>query len=127
MSNPFDYIKSINAGKNIMQNTENDELAEKDYNSWMVNKGLSLFEDTVYYANEMNMRYHLDNLLQYSFYINIVRPKKRWSKWYKLEKEKNILLIQEYYKCSYSKAKEINSILTEEQIKIIKKKLEKGG
>jgi hypothetical protein len=126
-NNPFDYINSINSGKNIMRNTENDDLAEKGYNAFIVNRGLSLFQDTVYYANEMNLKPNLDKLLQYEFFINIVRPKKRWSKWNKRADDKNVLMIQEYYVCNYSKAKQILGILTQEQLETIEKKLNKGG
>ena len=32
---PFDYVKSINAGKNIMRGTDNDSLMERDYNAFI--------------------------------------------------------------------------------------------
>ena len=44
---PFDYVKSINAGKNIMRGTDNDSLMERDYNAFIVNRNYSLFADTV--------------------------------------------------------------------------------
>ena len=74
MGNPFEYVNSINAHKNIMVDTENDELAEKGYSPYMVNRQFSYYNDTVYAANAMNERHDLDNKLQYEFLINIVMP-----------------------------------------------------
>ena len=74
---PFDFLNEINYGKkNIMI----DDITEKQYNSFMVNRGLSYFKDTVVIANEMNINHHLDNRLQFDFLINIIRRKRRFSK-----------------------------------------------
>ena len=63
---PFDYVNSINfTKKNLMKNTANDELAEKDYVPFLTNKSLSYFTDTLLYANEMNRYHFLDKRLQY--------------------------------------------------------------
>ena len=81
--NPFEYLNAVNmTKKDVMV----DDLAEKAYNSFMVNRSLSYFNDTVLMANEMNINHHLDNRLQFDFLINIVRKKKRFSKWIKPEK-----------------------------------------
>ena len=74
-----------------MKGTENDKLAEKTYNAFITNKALSYFPDTVQLANMMNVNHGLDNKLQYSFLINIVRPGKRYSKWVKKDKAKQQL------------------------------------
>lgn len=128
MSNPFDYLNSINTTKKDMMNgTENDALAEKGYNPFMVNRGLSYFQDTIAHANEMNRHHHLDNKLQYQFYLNIVRPRKRFSKWFKKEKSENLDAVKEYYGYDDSKALQALSVLTAQQLQQIKQKLEKGG
>ena len=62
--NHFDYLNSINYSK---ENIMHDNLDEKAYNSFMVNRGLSYFNDTVIYANEMNRYAHIDSKLQYDF------------------------------------------------------------
>ncbi len=81
---PFDYVNSINfTKKNLMKNTANDELAEKDYVPFLTNKSLSYFTDTLLYANEMNRYHFLDKRLQYEFYLNSIRKKKRFAKWAK--------------------------------------------
>ena len=74
--NPFDFVNSINdSKKNLMVGTENDELAEKGYNPFLINKAFSYFIDTILYANEINQYSHLDNKLQYEYYLNGI-PKK---------------------------------------------------
>lgn len=122
--NPFDFINSISHTK---EDIMCDELAEKEYTPYVVNKGLSYFPDTILYANEMNLRGTLDNKLAYSYYLNSIRPRKRFSKWFKKEKLDHVEAIMEYYKCSYSKAMDYSKILTDKQITIIKKSLLKGG
>lgn len=122
--NHFDYLNSINATKNdIME----DDLAEKAYNSFMVNRGLSYFNDTVLMANEMNLHSHLDKKLQYHFLINIVRKRKRFSKWAKPETESDIEAVKEYYGYNNEKARQALTLLSPENINIIKQKVNKGG
>lgn len=122
--NHFDYLNSINATKkDIME----DDIAEKAYNSFMVNRGLSYFNDTVLMANEMNIYSHLDKKLQYHFYINIVRKRKRFSKWAKPETESDIEAVKEYYGYSNEKARQAMTLLSPENITIIKQKVNKGG
>ena len=122
--NPFDYLNSINnTKKDIMV----DDLAEKGYNSFMVNRGLSYFHDTVLMANEMNIHHHLDNRLKFDFLINIVRKKKRFSKWIKPETVSDVEVVKEYYGYSNEKAKQSLSLLTSEHIDELKKKVYKGG
>ena len=122
--NHFDYLNSINSTKkDIME----DDIAEKAYNSFMVNRGLSYFNDTVLMANEMNLYSHLDKKLQYHFYINIVRKRKRFSKWAKPETESDIEAVKEYYGYSNEKARQAITLLSPENITIIKQKVNKGG
>lgn len=119
--NPFDYVNSINYTKKDVM------MDEKTYNSFMVNRSLSYFPDTVIFANEMNRYHHTDPRLQYSFLINTIRKRKRFSKWAKPEVENDIEVVKEYYGYSNEKAKEALSILTDKQIEDIKISLSKGG
>ena len=124
---PFDFVKSINSTKkNLMKDTENDTLAEKSYNPWLTNKFLSYFADSIHAANMMNCNHHLDNKLQYSFLINIIRPSKRFAKWVKKEKDGDLEAVAEYYGYNRRAAKAALDILSSEHIKIIKKKIQKG-
>ena len=104
-----------------------DDVIEKQYNSFMVNRGLSYFRDTALIANEMNVNHHLDNRLQFDFLINIVRKKKRFSKWNKPEVISDLDVIKEYYGYSNKQAKSIYNLLSSDQISEIRKKVYKGG
>jgi len=122
--NPFEYLNAINdTKKDIMV----DDIAEKGYSSFMVNRGLSYFNDTVLFANEMNRNHHLDNRLQFDFLINIIRKRKRFSKWMKPEVVSDVEVVKEYYGYSNEKARQALTLLTPEQINEIKKKVYKGG
>jgi hypothetical protein len=104
-----------------------DDIAEKQYNAFMVNRGLSYFHDTTLMANEMNLNAHLDNRLQFDFFINIVRKKKRFSKWNKPETVSDVEVVKEYYGYSNEKARQALTLLTKDQIEVLKKKVYKGG
>jgi len=122
--NHFDYLNSINTTKkDIMV----DDIAEKEYNPFMVNRGLSYFNDTVILANEMNKYHNIDKKLQYHFLINMVRQRKRFSKWFKAESVSDIEAVKEYYGYSNEKARVALTLLSPEQITIIKQKVNKGG
>jgi len=121
MSNPFEFIKSISSSKkDIMEN-------EKDYNAFMVNRGLSYFPDTVIYANEMNKFHHLDSRLQYLFLINIVRKRNRFSKWNKASESEDIKAIKIYYGYSNEKARDVLPLLSNENLKTIRGRIQHGG
>lgn len=124
---PFDYVNSINfTKKNLMKNTENDELAERDYVPFLTNKSLSYFTDTLLYANEMNKYHFLDKKLQYEFYLNSIRKKKRFAKWAKAEDNDEVIMISEFYKYSPQKAKAALKVLSKEEKDIIRNKMENG-
>ncbi len=125
---PFDFLNAINQSKeNLMVGTDNDELAEKTYNAYIVNKGLSFFSDTILYSNEMNFRHFLDNTPQFLYLLNTIRPRKRYSKWFKNEVVEDINVISEYFGYSYAKAKQVKNLITSEQLQMMKQKIQKGG
>jgi hypothetical protein len=122
--NPFEYVNAINSTKkDIMV----DDLAEKAYAPFMVNRSLSYFPDTVLAANEMNRYHQIDNRLQFDFLINIIRKRKRFSKWDKKKIDGDVEVIKEYYGYNEQKALQVLPLLTPEQIEIITKKVNKGG
>ena len=121
---PFTFLNEINFGK---KDIIVDDITEKQYNSFMVNRGLSYFKDTVVIANEMIINHHLDNRLQNHFFINIITKKKRFSKWVKPSEIEDLDCIKEYYGYSNEKAKSVLSLLTGDQIKQIKNRMTKGG
>jgi len=121
---PFDYLNSINhSKKDVMV----DDMTEKSYNSFMINRSLSYFPDTVQFANLMNRYHHTDSKLQYHFLINIIRKRKRFSKWFKAETESDIEVVKKYYGYSNEKARQALPLLSPDQIKIIRQKVDQGG
>ena len=60
---------------------------EKAYSAYLVNRGLSYFEDPVLLANEMNRRHQLDGRLQYDFLRLVLPKRKRRSRWFKAESD----------------------------------------
>ena len=121
---PFDCLKAINETK---ENVLVDELAEKKYSAFIVNRGLSFFMDTIFQVNEMNRNGHLDSRLQFDYLLNSIRQKKRYSKWLKNEKIDNLDIVKEYYGFSNEKAKDALKVLSDEQLGYIKDKLNQGG
>jgi hypothetical protein len=123
-----DFLKDINLDKkDIITNSDNPELAEKTYDPYRTNNSLSYFADTVHYANLMNMHSDLDNFMQYSFLLNIVRKRKRFSKWHKATDDEDLQAVIDYYGYSVKRAKEALKILGDEQLLTIKEKMNKGG
>ena len=121
---PFTFLNEINFGK---KDIIVDDITEKQYNSFMVNRGLSYFKDTAVIANEMNINHHLDNRLQFDFLINMIRKKKRFSKWNKPQIVDDLDVIKEYYGYSNKQAKAVHNLLSSEQIGELRKKVYKGG
>ena len=120
-----DWLNSINqTKKNLL---EEDPQLKKEYPPFIINKCLSGFVDTILFSNEMNMNHHLDNDMQYSFYLNSLRKKKRFSPWLRQDKVKDLDYVKKYYGYSNEKAKQALKILTEEQLNFIKSKFETGG
>ena len=122
--NPFKFTDAINYTK---EDIMIDDITEKAYNSFLINRSLSYFPDTVLAANEMNRNHHIDNRLQFDFFINIIRKRKRFSKWFKPEEISDLEIVKEYYGYSNEKARQILTLLSTEQINELKTKGAKGG
>ena len=123
---PFDFLNAINTTKKNL--FEEDAQASKDYKPFLINRGLSYFPDTIFYANQMNQHPSLDKDMQFFFFLNIISRKKRFSKWSKKDSETESLeLVKEYYGYSSEKANEALKVLSEENLIMIKEKLYKGG
>lgn len=123
----FDYVNAINNNKDVVNNSSDIEGSMREYKPFLVNKAFSYHQDSILAANVMNIYGHLDKKLQYDFFINILRPRKRYSKWIKRESNDVLSAIVEYFGCNYVRANEILEVLTDEDIKKLKQKLEKGG
>jgi len=123
---PFDYTKAINQSKERLMDSP-DEMWEKKYSPFIVNKALYPFPDTILLANEMNINNHLDSKLQFDFLLNSIRPRKRFAPWLKTSKINNLELVKEYFGYNDQKAKEALDLLTDDDLEYIRSKLNKGG
>lgn len=110
-----------------MEDPETLEETEKSYLPFIVNRCLSYFTDTIFNANEMNTRSFLDKKLQYDYFVNSLRPRKRFSKWQKVEKSEDLETVKEYFGYSSQKAKDALRILTPLNIEYMKGCLDCGG
>ena len=119
-----DWLNSINFNK---ENLIEDPTVIKDYPPYIINRCLSGHIDSLMFANEMNMNHHLDKDLQYSFYLNSLRKRKRFSPWIRKDKIDDLECVKQYYGYSNEKASQALKILTKEQIIYIKQRLEVGG
>jgi|TARA_R110000823_G_scaffold19583_3_gene60509 hypothetical protein len=121
-----DYLNAINQTKETLMDGE-DEMWEKKYPPFVINKCLHAFPDTILFVNEINQIPNLDNKLQFDFFLNTLRARKRYTPWLKAKKLENLECIKEYYGYNNEKAKTALDILDDEQISAIKQKLYKGG
>jgi hypothetical protein len=122
--NPFEFVNAICDTK---QNLIVDDITEKAYNPYMVNRSLSYHYDTVLLANEMNQRSFLDKKLQNDFLINSVRKKKRFSKWIKASSSDDLEIVKEYYGYSNEKARQVLPLLNDDQMGKLRQRTHKGG
>ena len=122
-----DYLNAINFTKENLLKSE-DKTWEKKYPPFIINRCLSMHYDCIEKANEMNGYHFLEKNVQFNFFINSIRKKKRFGgKWLKQNVLKDIEYVKEYYDYSNEKAREALSILTKEQIELIKLSIDKGG
>ena len=122
--NPFDFVKSVSSTKkDIMV----DEIEEKSYAPFLVNKALSYHQDSILLTNEMNCKHGLDNRLQYVFFLNTLRKRNRFSKWEKPYVSKKIDTVKDYYQISTKEAKDYVNLLSDSQLRELKKRMNLGG
>ena len=121
-----DYLNAINHQKIDLMDSD-DEFWEKKYPAFIVNKALSSFPDCILFVNEMNKMHHLDKQLQFQFFLNSIGLKKRFSKWLRSYKIKNLEYVKEYYGYNNEKARQALDILNDEQLERIKRTIDRGG
>ena len=120
-----DWLNSINqTKKNLL---DEDPTLEKEYPPYIVNRCFSGHLDCIMFANEMNIHNNIPKKMQYDFYLNSLRKKKRFSPWLRQDKIKDLDYVKRYYGYSNEKAKQALKILTQEQVNFIKSKFDTGG
>ena len=120
-----DWLNSINQTKKHL--IDEDPSIEKDYPPYIINRCLSGHLDCIMFANEMNIHNNIPKKMQYDFYLNSLRKKKRFSPWLRQDKIKDLDYVKRYYGYSNEKAKRTLKILNKEQLTFIKSKLDTGG
>ena len=122
--NPFDFVKSVSYDKkDIMV----DNVEEKAYAPFLINKSLSYHQDSLFFTNEMNCRHGLDHRLQYLFLLNTLRKRQRFSQWSKPYLSKKLDTIKDYYQISTLKAKEYMEVLSDKEVRELKNRMKTGG
>ena len=125
---PFDFMNAASFSKeDLIRNSDNPEITEKTYNAYIVNRGFANFEDTILHANEMNQRHELFFGAQFDYYRSVLRKRKRFSKWHKADKNKDLDAIQEVYQCNRTVAKQYLKVLSKEQLQTVHDRLFIGG
>ena len=120
-----EWLNSINFTKTNL--IDEDPESIKDYPPFVINRCLSGHLDCILFANEMNKNHFLDKDMQYIFYLNTLRKKKRFSPWLRKDKVEDLESVKQYYGYSNEKAFQVLKILSNEQIEFIKQRLEIGG
>ena len=120
-----DFLTSINKSKRDIM--EEDSLAEREYIPFLVCRTLSYFPDTVFNANEVNIRSTIDHKMHYDYLRTSIRAKSRFSRWDKLVKNETIELIKLAYQCNTQRANEVVSMFSEEEIEKLRKRVQTGG
>jgi len=121
-----DYVPAISSSKIKLMDSD-DEMWEKNYQPFLINRNFSQHQDAILYANEMNQYPLADKKLQFDYLLNSIRPRKRYSPWAKKSIHNDLSIIKEYYGYSNERAEEALKILTDDQIEYIRGKLNKGG
>ena len=121
--NPFDFANSITYTKQDIMN----ELNEKEYAPFLVNRSLSYHQDCILYTNEMNRRFDISHQLQYHYLLNTIRKRKRFAKWSKPELADDLKIVMDYYTVFREKAEEYLNILSKREIGVLKGRMNKGG
>ncbi len=120
-----DWLNSINQTKKNL--IDEDPLLEKEYSPYIINRIYSGHLDAIMFSNEMNQYHFLPKKMQYDFYLNTLRSKKRFSPWLRKDEIKDLDLVKRYYDYSNEKAKQALRILSKEQLNFIRSKFEIGG
>lgn len=125
---PFEFIKAVSFTKeDLIRDSDTPEHVEKQYLPFIVNRGLSFFEDTILHANEMNERNWLFKDAQFRYYLGALRKRKRFSAWPKAAKSEDLDLIQEVYQCRREIAKIYLRAINSKDLEKLREKVIKGG
>lgn len=124
----WDFVNDINGKQaNILEDCANPDLAKKVYVPFIINKQMSYFPDTILYAQQMNLHHHAPNDAQYFYYLNSIRPRKRFCKWSKRQESEDIDLVRRHYGYDINKAEQALSLLSPDDLQNLREKYDTGG
>lgn len=102
-----------------------DDLAK--YVPYIANRHFSYFKDTFAAAHTMNRSSMVPKEVQFTYYLNRLKPRKRFYKWPKKQNNEDVKLLSQFYKINEQEATVYLSLLSEEQLNKIKRYMSKGG
>lgn len=122
----FDYLNDISSNKKYLF----DDDANKNYNMFILNKGLAQHIDTIMLANEMNKRPSISKRMHHDFLFYSIDAKNRYGKWVKSEVEDEDLIefLKEQYCVNTEVAYTYLQLSDKKELKDLFKKFNsKGG
>lgn len=125
---PFDFINSISHTKDELIRKDGEvEDREKQYVAFVINKGLSHFQDSILHVNEMNMRPGLRPDAQYRYLKAALRSKKRYAKWTQADKNEIADVLQQVFDCNRKTSKMYARLFDAHDLENLNTLVQKGG
>lgn len=113
---PFTFVDAVGfSKKNVF-----DSVSQKNYVPFIINKAFSYHQDSIFYAEEMNLNGHLPSVMQHAFYLNILPPKRRFAKWAKGADKSDFNAVAQYFCVNMQKAEQMMDLLSANQIETIR-------
>ena len=123
--NPFDFVNAINVTK---KDLFEEGYTEDDYVPFLVNRQLSYFMDTVFFANEANSTLKdIPKRAQFDFLRLAIDKRKRYAKWGKQKSDKDVELVQRRYGGTRQVAEELLKLLTKDDLQALRVSEDTGG
>lgn len=120
---PFDILGIIYEKKSH----DRDEVLA-DYNAFVINRGLSFNNDTIFFANEINRHYGLDKDQMFDFYMTAIPKGRRYGKWQKKDiNNSDVEMLRAYYGVNSAVAEQYLSLMTGDALDSIRTRMIKGG
>lgn len=120
---PFSFVQSITETKEDIF-----EGNEKQYNKFLVNRGLSFNVDCILYVHEIDKYPELPDYVHYQFLLNSIDKKRRYGKWVKKDTiPADVELVKEAFGYSTEKAMIALELLSDKQLLDLKDTIRKGG
>ena len=121
MADLFSLIKDLTQNKKSYKDLTEDDI--KQYNSFMVNRFLSMNKDFIELVNLVQTIPYEKKLSYYKIYFELLPKKSLWLQYVKSKnKEPNKDLVKQlskYWECSFKETKENIKMLEKPQIKEI--------